>query len=672
MQAGRTYTRGVDTALTDPLLGRELDGRYRVRSRIARGGMATVYLGVDTRLDREIALKVMHAHLADDPQFTDRFIREARSTARLSHPNVVQVYDQGQDGDVLYLTMEYLRGRTLRDVLAERGVLTAREAFSVIEPVLDALAAAHRLGIVHRDVKPENVVLTDEGRVKVADFGLARAATAHTSTGDVVMGTVAYLAPELVVRGVSDTRSDVYAAGIMLFEVLTGRQPFGGDAPIQVAYQHVNDQVPAPSSIAPQVPAALDDVVAAATARDPDQRPADAGELLTAVRAAHATLGADQLDVRPAAPPADAPGVGAPGNGVATEMFVPGAEAGAGPGLHQRTRALPELGRPGHGAPVPLYAPTPGPHPVATEDAALAVMLRRRRRIGLAALLTVIGLALALALGAWYFADGPGAYTATPTVTGMTAEKAQQALNGHGLRSHQEDTFSDTVAAGTVAQTVPGPGEDVRKDGVVVLKVSRGPAVVTVPPLKGKQEAAARQAITDAHLTVGDVAQVYDDNVPRGQVLDSDPAEGGKTANGTAVKLRVSRGPAPVEVPDLHGLFKNDAEGALADVKLTAQYSGQGKNDDEVPEGAIISQTPAAHSHVEPGTAVTLVVSLGPPMVDVPDVVGKQSGEATAILERAGFKVKLEMAFGGFFGTVRFEKPNHRAPRGSTITLTVI
>jgi len=671
----------VDTALTDPLLGRELDGRYRVRSRIARGGMATVYLGMDTRLDREIALKVMHAHLADDPQFTDRFIREARSTARLSHPNVVQVYDQGQDGDVLYLTMEYLRGRTLRDVLAERGVLTAREAFSVIEPVLDALAAAHRLGIVHRDVKPENVVLTDEGRVKVADFGLARAATAHTSTGDVVMGTVAYLAPELVVRGVSDTRSDVYAAGIMLFEMLTGRQPFGGDAPIQVAYQHVNDQVPAPSSIAPQVPAALDDVVTAATARDPDQRPADAGELLTAVRAAHATLGADQLDVRPAAPPPGSAGVGAPaGNGVATEMFVPGADPGAGPVLHQRTRALPELGppgglpgaSPGGKAPVPLYAPSPGHHPVATEDAALAVLLRRRRRIGLAALLTVIGLALALAVGAWYFADGPGAYTPTPKVTGMTAEKAQQTLTGHGLRSRTEDSFSDTVPAGTVARTVPGAGEDVRKDGVVVLTVSRGPAVVTIPPLKGKQEAAARQAITDAHLTVGDVAQVYDDNAPRGQVLDSDPAEGGQARNGTAVKLRVSRGPAPVEVPDLHGLFKNDAEGALADVKLTAQYSGQGKNDDEVPEGAILSQTPAAHSHVEPGTAVTLVVSLGPPMVDVPDVVGKQSGEATAILERAGFKVKLEMAFGGFFGTVRFEKPNHRAPRGSTITLTVI
>jgi len=274
--------------------------------------MATVYLALDRRLDREVAVKVMHAHLADDEQFTARFVREARAAARLSHPNVVQVYDQGSDGDLLYLAMEHLRGRTLRDVLVERGVLTPREALTVLDPVLDALAAAHRNGIVHRDVKPENVILTDDGRVKVADFGLARAATATTSTSGVLMGTVAYLAPELMLRGVADARSDVYAAGIMLFEMLTGRQPFSGEVPIQVAYQHVNEQVPAPSTFVPGLAGVLDDVVAAATAREPEDRPDDAGELLIRLRAARTELSAEELDARPAPPPSGSPSVPAP------------------------------------------------------------------------------------------------------------------------------------------------------------------------------------------------------------------------------------------------------------------------------------------------------------------------------------------------------------------------
>src|ERR687883_887927 len=237
----------------DPLIGRVVDGRYAVEARIARGGMATVYLALDRRLEREVALKVMHAHLADDPQFTARFIREARAAARLSHPNVVSVFDQGDDHGLLYLAMEYLQGRTLREVLADLSVLTPDEAFDVVEPVLDALAAAHAAGIVHRDVKPENVLLTDDGRVKVADFGLARAASAGTTTTGVLMGTAAYLAPELLARGVAGPRADVYAVGIMLFEMLTGVLPFTGDVPVQVAYRHVHEDVPPPSSVVPDL-----------------------------------------------------------------------------------------------------------------------------------------------------------------------------------------------------------------------------------------------------------------------------------------------------------------------------------------------------------------------------------------------------------------------------------
>src|SRR4051812_47853131 len=258
--------------------------------------MATVYLALDRRLDREVALKVMHGHLADDQQFTARFIREARSAARLSHPGVVAVFDQGEDDGLLYLAMEYLQGRTLREVLGELGVLTPGEALDVVEPALEALAAAHAAGIVHRDIKPENVILTDDGRIKVADFGLARAASAATSSSGVLLGTVAYLAPELVARGIADARADVYASGIMLFEMLTGRQPFTGEMPAQIAFRHVHEDVPAPSSLVPYLPEELDVLTRLATSRDADARPADATAMLGLTRGVRRQLTTEVLD----------------------------------------------------------------------------------------------------------------------------------------------------------------------------------------------------------------------------------------------------------------------------------------------------------------------------------------------------------------------------------------
>ncbi|MEU8269225.1 protein kinase, partial [Sphaerisporangium sp. NPDC049002] len=290
----------MDTTVADPLVGRLLDGRYRVESRIARGGMAAVYLALDIRLDRTVALKVMHRSLAEDPDFVRRFIGEAKSVASLSHPNVVHVFDQGTDGDHVYLSMEYVPGRTLRDVLRERKRLPAREALEIMIPVLAALGAAHQAGMVHRDVKPENVLLTDDGRVKVVDFGLARAIEAgnQTRTG-VMIGTIAYMSPEQVTAGVADARSDVYAAGVMLFELLTGRQPYQGDNPMSVAYRHVHDRVPAPSSLAGDVPPLLDTLVLSATDRDQNRRPADATALLVAAVDAHRMLPRDMGPQRP-------------------------------------------------------------------------------------------------------------------------------------------------------------------------------------------------------------------------------------------------------------------------------------------------------------------------------------------------------------------------------------
>ena len=315
----------MDTTLARPPIGQLLDGRYRVDSRIARGGMATVYLGTDTRLDRTVALKIAHPELAHDADFVRRFIDEARSVARLSSPNVVAVYDQGSDGDILFLAMEYVPGRTLRALLTERGRLSPRESLDLIEGVLTGLAAAHQAGIVHRDVKPENVLITASHAVKVADFGLARAAAraSRTKTG-MIIGTAAYLAPEQVSHGASDTRTDVYATGVMLFELLTGVQPHRGESALEVAHKHVDDAVPAPSSVAPGLPPALDALVALATSRDPELRPADASQFLQAI--GEVRRGRPIAGV-PAAGPAPAGMTGSPGDAgpVPPGAVLPGA-----------------------------------------------------------------------------------------------------------------------------------------------------------------------------------------------------------------------------------------------------------------------------------------------------------------------------------------------------------
>ncbi|MGW7118636.1 protein kinase domain-containing protein, partial [Streptomyces xanthophaeus] len=289
----------MDTTLDDPLVGRVLDGRYRIDARIAAGGMATVYRAVDTRLDRVLALKVMHPALAADAAFVDRFIREAKSVARLAHPNVVAVFDQGTDGPYVYLAMEYVSGCTLRDVLRERGALQPRAALDILEAVLAALGAAHRAGFVHRDMKPENVLIGDDGRVKVADFGLVRSVDSVTNTTGSVLGTVSYLAPEQIENGVTDTRVDVYACGVVLYEMLTGAKPHTGGSAAQVLYQHLNEDVPAPSAAVPGLPVGLDELVLHATARNPELRPSDAASLLGLALEARARLTDAELDSVP-------------------------------------------------------------------------------------------------------------------------------------------------------------------------------------------------------------------------------------------------------------------------------------------------------------------------------------------------------------------------------------
>jgi serine/threonine-protein kinase len=645
----------VDVTVSDPLVGRVLDGRYAIRSRIARGGMASVYLAVDERLDREVAVKVMHANLVSDDDFVRRFIREARSAARLTHPGVVQVFDQGDDDGVVFLAMEHVPGRTLRDLMRERGPLTPREALDLLEPVLDALGAAHRAGIVHRDVKPENVLLADDGRVKVADFGLARAvstATASSSTG-VLLGTVAYLAPEQVERGSANARSDVYASGILLFEMLTGSKPFTGDTALQVAYQHVHDDVPPPSTRASGIAPSIDDLVLTATARSPEDRPADARELLMELRETRRRTSDQDLDRRPIARHADVrpapvadPG-GAwqqPADDDATMSLAALADAD---GRHATSRI--ELPREADAAPPPP----------------------RRHRRGRVVTFVVLLIAVLLGAAGWYVGAGPGAYVDVPRVVGQTQQAAVAVLDANNLNHDVRQVFSETAPAGQVTGTQPGPGDKVRKNGTVVLEVSRGPERHAVPDVVGQSEVDARAAILDAHLAVGAVTREYDEKVPEGDVVSADPEPGKELKRDTEVDLVVSKGRQPIQVTSWVGKPADKATAALKKAGFKVKSSEE--FDEKVAKGDVVSQSPESGTAFKNDT-ITLVVSKGPPLVDVPDVIGKQRQDAVRMLKDAGFDVKVEKLFGGYFGTVRFQDPggHSKAPKGSTVTISIL
>jgi beta-lactam-binding protein with PASTA domain len=626
----------VDTTVKDPLVGRVLDGRYHVVSRLARGGMATVYEAVDARLDRTIALKVMHANLADDDEFVSRFIREAKSAARLSHPNVVAVYDQGADDGHVFLAMEHVPGRTLRDLLRDRGRLSPRQALDVLEPILAALGAAHQAGIVHRDVKPENVLLSDDGRVKVADFGLARAiasATSHTNSG-ILLGTVGYLSPEQVERGIADPRSDVYAAGILLFEMLTGDKPYDGETAIQVAYRHVHDDVPPPSSVVRGLPAELDALVRRATIRDPDQRPADARRFLTEVVAARRAMSEDELG--PAAPPLTSL------TDADHTMVVP--LGGTPPMGVARTVAR-------RGDTGPVRVP------------------RQRRRRGPIALLVILALAAALTGAGWYYGLGPGSTVNTPSLLNLTYDnaKAKAARADLTVRIADRD-FSEVVPVGAVKDTDPGPNDSIKKNGEIGLILSKGPERHEVPELTGKTPDDAAQLLEDNHLKVASPGEAYSDTVEEGMVAETKPAAGEELKRNTPVQLVISQGPQPVDVPDLTGKSLDDAKVLLKETGLRGKVAEE-KFDDEVAQGDVISQTPK-DGQAPKNSVVALVVSKGPPLVDVPSVLGRSIGEATSILENAGFHVS---AYGPSGGRVFSQRPRSgQAPKGSTITLFYI
>lgn len=658
------------------LTGRMLDGRYHVRTRIAHGGMATVYLATDTRLDREVALKVMHADLVRDADFVGRFIGEAKSVAKLSHPNIVGVYDQAADGQHLYLVMEYVPGRTLRALLRERGWLPWQEALSVMDPVLAGLAAAHRAGIVHRDMKPENVLITADGRVKVVDFGLARASAAVGNTrAGMIIGSVSYIAPEQVTGAPTDARTDVYAAGIMLFEMLTGRVPFSGESPLAVAYAHVNSDVPAVSTLAGGIPPAVDQLVGAATSRDPQLRPPDAEVFLRVARtlrgiadpAEQAVTGAwaqAPASTTPYGQPNPYAGAGAaqPGGTAAgshTMVVGPGYAGydGGGYGSGYSTAGRYDAALPADD--VGAYRGARRASPDHDEPFLQRWLFSRRLVYVLGALLAVI----ALCGGGWWVTSGR--YAHVPPVSRMTTSAATQALQLAGFQVRNGPTVvDDNVPKGEVISTSPSgkalPG------ATIVLTISSGPRMISVPSIPASDSVAqAKEALRAAGLTVAAATKPVGvaSNPVIGQVAGTDPPAGTSVPENQPVAVEVVAGLA---LPNLVGQDINAIQQWATANQLNLSQTTVQSNQ---LQGTIVSQSPVAGTPVKPGQAISVQVSAGPPGIPIPDVQGEDCGQAQQDLSDHGFtNVTVQR---GFFrrNQATGTNPSGQAPADTPITL---
>ena len=666
-------------------MGRVLDGRYRIESFLARGGMATIYRGADLRLDRTVAIKVMHPTFATDPGFVERFEREARAAARLNSPYAVAVHDQGNDAGVTYLVMEYVPGHTVRDVLRTHGALPPAQALAIIDPVLQALAAAHRAGYIHRDVKPENVLISEDGRVKVTDFGLARAIEGVDSgkTHGLLLGTVAYLSPEQVEHDHTDARSDVYSAGILLYELVTGQVPFTASAPMQVAYKHVHEDVPAPSSIRPGIPVGIDELVGRATRRNPDQRFGDADAFLSAARVQRDQLPpsqpwapspTDTLVVDRGSDPEAAAAAGAAVAGAAVAGAAASQHLDAPDWVNQRPSApAPEPPAP----PVPAAAQVAPPSPegavqVTEVSHQTAPDAPRRPRRGRKALwLGVVALASVVAL--LVIAFGPLQRVTVPDLLGKTPTQAAAILATSNLvLDAQESDFSEDFAKGVIMATNPGPDSSARTGSTVQAVVSKGPERYDVPKLRKLTVKEAEVALGAANLELGEQSEAYDDKVKKDDIISSDPPAGESVKPGTKVAVVVSKGPEPVTMPSLEGTDGDAAEATLTDLGLKVDRSN--KTSESVAKGLVISTNPEGGATTFRGATVELVVSKGPPLVVVPNVVGKNEAEARAALEDAGFTVSVNKPLGFVVFGVNSQNPRGgtKAPKGSTVTITVV
>ena len=629
------------------LTGELIDNRYLLQRQIASGGMATIYAGLDTRLDRPVAVKIMHAHLANDEAFVSRFIKEAKATAALSHPNIVSIQDQGwNEGGppAVFLVMELVEGSTLRDYLNENGPIAVEQTFQLINPVLSALAAAHKIGIIHRDIKPENILISRDGRIKVADFGLARnMAMGQTLTveSSVVLGSVSYLSPEQVQRGVADARSDIYAIGILLFEMLTGSKPYSGETPIQIAYRHVNDRIPNIQTINSAVPASLAELVYEATAPNPDHRPKDAENLLNKLKDIQAKIDPKrrqmslELDLPPMA--------------IKKSKRRKVSVTSAFDGIKEKTSQLMST------KPINISMPEDS---IRTKKRKISKRVRRNRIIALSLLVVLIfGGYKALNIGK----------ISVPSLVGMSQSEAKSNLKSLGLNIEViEEVFSEDVAKGKIISSKPGGGGKISPAGTVGLVISKGKERIVIPVFKGMTPDVVAGQISDLGLTVGQISESYDMKIAAGYVIASDPKEGSEVKSKSIVNLIVSKG---VEQLTLSSYVGKGGEQALSELNdlgfdIDVKYSFS----DKVFKGQVITQSPEKAELIGKGSKIELVISKGSEFVFVPNVLGKNKNDASIDLENLGLKVSAKGS-----GKVNNINPGigSKVKQGTVVTITL-
>jgi len=648
----------VSVSQNDSLIGSVLGGRYEIVARINRGGTAVVYRGIDRRLGRTVAVKVIHSDLSGDPDYVKRFDREARAAAILSHPNIVAVFDQGHASERPYIVMEYIRGQSLRSIIASSAPLPPTLALGYIHEVAKALAAAHDAGIIHRDIKPENVLITNDGQVKVTDFGLAKSITAQTSTAShgVLMGTMSYISPEIPVSGVSSKASDIYSTGVMLYEMLTGKKPHTGDDLSQVLYKHVHEDIGPPSqALAGQaksrIPDYVDALVVACTSRDPALRPADGRALEEKVAKAQKALDAGLLH--------DAELVREFSGGDAEPEKTPVAPDPMWP----VAAAVPVRDTPPPPATTKLAKVSHRDPPIRKE--------KKKRKFPLLPLILILAVVLA-GSGFGYWA-AVGRWTHVPAVAGMTEQDATALAQTDSLQVDSLQAYSETIDIGHVIRVEPDQGKRVTKGSTVTLYVSKGPERYDMPTVVGLSEADARTAILNAHMAVGTVTQDWSETVAEGLVISASQDAGASLKPDTPIDLVISKGREPIPLPAYAGQLADTASQALTDAGFTVTTSED--NSPSVPTGNVISQDPAGCDTCTGyrGDAVSLVVSIGPKMIAIPPVRGLFRNDAITTLKNAGFDVSVDSsAFPLGYATGTSPTSGVMAAEGSTVTLYIV
>ena len=632
------------------LIGEIIDGRYQLTRVVGSGGMATIYAAIDLRLDRQVAVKIMHSHLAQDEQFVSRFIREAKAAASLSHPNIVAVLDQGwnQGGSpCVFIVMELIEGATLRDYLIEQGSLSPERALSIITPVASALAAAHKLGIVHRDIKPENILVSKEGRIKIADFGLARGAllgNTMTAESSVILGSVSYLSPEQVQRGVADAKSDIYSLGIVLFEILTGQKPYQGEDPVQVAIKHVNERVPAPSTLKPGLSVEIDQLVLSATDIDPDKRPRDAVVMLEKLREL-----SEKLDPRK--------------RQLSLELDLPPLaikEAGKRDGAKRLRRDKDRE------VEIPKNQEAAVKKEKSSSIAKKALSKRVKRNRQIAALI-----AIALGIGIWYVIVGPGSKVIVPSLAGLTVKEATSELADLGLDLKVErEEFSEDIPENRVIKSSPAGGGRISPDGTVEVTISKGKERYIVPTLQGLKIEIAEGLISDNNLVVGEIIEEFSSEFPKGFIMRSSPAAGERIKRDSQVTLYLSKGVEQVGISSYQGKSGEQALNELTEVGFEVETKYVFSED--LPIGAVVSQIPSG-GDIDKGSVITLTVSKGSQFVFIPNVFSLSEAKAIDTLKDLDLKVVVKKVGNKKTKVVTNISPKvgDKVKRGSTVTITV-